>query len=138
MEKRDLSIKKAVDEKQAIKKRVSNARILARSKEPIITKEPSDSQSPSPANKNADNTQLILATSNLESLSAFTSVIRRDNLVSKEPILTSASTNKGDEVVSEDTNQKSATGADSINLTSDDGESFAGGEQSHKPKLGTN
>lgn len=78
-----MSIKEAVDEKQAIKKRLSSARILSRSKELITTKELSDSQSPSSATKYADNTPSSFATSNLESLSAFTSVRRQDNVVPK-------------------------------------------------------
>lgn len=137
MEKRGVTIKNAVVEKEAIKKRPSNTRMPARSKGPTISDELSDPQSPSPAYDNAVNTPPSFPASIVEKAFASTSGSSGDNAVPKKPILTPTPANKEGNTPSEDLIKDFANGADIVLLRSDDEESSTGSELSHGPKSGT-
>ncbi len=122
-------VKKAVVQKEAIKKRPSNARLPARSKGSTISDELSDPQSPSPAYNNAANTPPSFAAPNLEDSMASTSAGRGDNAVP-------TSVRREENAVPQDSIKESNKNADIAKSRSDDEESSAGSKLSHEPKLG--
>lgn len=126
-----MTIKKAVVEKEAIKKRPSNARLSTRSKGPTISDELLDLQSPSPAFNNAANTAPSFALPNLENLMASMSASRGNNTVP-------ASAKREENAVPQDSIKESNNNAGIAKPRSDNEASSAGSELSHEPKLGTN